>query len=204
MSIALLLAAAVLGLLSFFEPCTIATHTLFAVRANLEATAMRWRTLTRLMLSRALLLGTLFASAAAFGLQPLSAPTATLMLAVSGLIYLISRKIYLPVPHLEFFRLLPRHDNLSRGCKLGLTLPACTVPLAAIICLLSALNRQPALALLAGLVFAVMFTLPTLWHSMHKLTAAHRNFLGQAARLSPYLTTFLLWSSALLIWKTGA
>jgi len=199
----LLASASVLGLLSFFEPCTIATHTLFAVRANLDTASNRRRALAQLILSRALLLSLLFSCAAAIGLEQLAQKTATLMLGMIGLVYLITRKFYLPVPHLEFFHLLPKHDNLPQSYKLGLTLPACTLPLVAITGLLSALTRQPAIAALAGLVFALMFTLPTLWESTQKFSSKHRDFLGHAARLSPYVTTILLWSGALIILKTG-
>ena len=203
MSTVLLITAAVLGFLSFFEPCTIATHTLFAVRVNHDSARQRWIALAQLMLSRTLLLVMLLSTAAAIGLAELSANTAILMLSVIGLIYLITRKIYLPVPHLEFFRLLPRQDGLSQGFKLGLTLPACTLPLVVIVGIVSALTQRPGVAVLAGLVFAAMFTLPTLWDSTHELNAARRAFLSKAANLSPYVTTLLLWSSALLIWQTG-
>lgn len=203
MSTVLLITAAVLGFLSFFEPCTIATHTLFAVRVNHDSARQRWIALAQLMLSRTLLLVMLLSTAAAIGLAELSANTAILMLSVIGLIYLITRKIYLPVPHLEFFRLLPRQDGLSQGFKLGLTLPACTLPLVVIVSIVSALTQRPGVAVLAGLVFAAMFTLPTLWDSTHELNAAHRAFLSKAAKLSPYVTTLLLWSCALLIWQTG-
>ena len=203
MSNVLLMTAAVLGFLSFFEPCTIATHTLFAVRVNHASVKQRWLALVQLTLSRVLLLVVIFSAAAVIGLAELSASTAMLMLSVIGLVYLITRKIYLPVPHLEFYRLLPRHDGLSQGFKLGLTLPACTLPLVLIVGILSALTQRPGVAVLAGLVFAIMFTLPTLWDSTHELNAAHRAFLGKAANLSPYITTLLLWGGALLIWQTG-
>ena len=203
MTTVLLASASVLGLLSFFEPCTIATHTLFAVRANLDTASNRRRALAQLVLSRALLLSLLFGCVAAIGLEQLAQKTAMLMLGMFGLVYLITRKIYLPVPHLEFFRLLPKHDDLPQSYKLGLTLPACTLPLVAITGILSALTRQPGIAALAGLIFALMFTLPTLWESTHKFSAAHRDFLGHAARLSPYITTLLLWSGALINLKSG-
>jgi len=203
MSTILLATAAVLGFLSFFEPCTIATHTLFAVRTSHDSVKQRWLALVQLTLSRVLLLVVVFSAAATIGLAELSANTAMLMLGVIGLVYLITRKIYLPVPHLAFYRLLPRHDGLSQGFKLGLTLPACTLPLVLIVGILSALTQRPDAAVLAGLVFAVMFTLPTLWDSTHELNAAHRAFLSKAANLSPYLTTLLLWGGALLIWQTG-
>ena len=203
MNATLLITAAILGFLSFFEPCTIATHTLFAVRANQDSVKRRWLALAQLMLSRTLLLVGLFGTAALIGLAELSSNVAMLILSVIGLIYLITRKIYLPVPHLEFSRLLPGHDGLSQGFKLGLTLPACTLPLVVIVGILSALTQRPGIAVFAGLVFAVMFTLPTLWDSTHALSAAHRAFLSKAANLSPYLTTLLLWSGAFLIWQTG-
>lgn len=200
MSTVLLMTAAVLGFLSFFEPCTIATHTLFAIRNNHATAKQRWLALVQLVLSRMGLLVIIFSSAAAMGIAELSANVAILMLSVIGLIYLITRKIYLPVPHLEFFRLIPVHEKLSQGLKLGLTLPACTLPLVLIVAILSALTQQVAVAAWAGLVFAIMFTLPTLWDSTHELNAAHRVFLSKAANLSPYVTTLLLWSGAFLIW----
>lgn len=203
MNTILLMTAAVLGFLSFFEPCTIATHTLFAVRASHDSAKQRWLALSQLMLSRALLLVGLFSAAAAIGLAEISANSAMLMLGAIGLVYLITRKIYLPVPHLAFYRMLPGHDGLSQGLRLGLTLPACTLPLVLIVGILSALTQRPSVAVLAGLAFAVMFTLPTLWDSTHELNAAHRAFLGKAANLSPYVTTLLLWTGALLIWQTG-
>ena len=203
MSTILLMTAAALGFLAFFEPCTIATHTLFAVRARHDSVKQRWWVLAQLTLSRTLFLIVLFSSAATIGLAELASPRAILMLSGLGLIYLITRKIYLPVPHLEFYRLLPRHNVLSQGFKLGLTLPACTLPLVLIVGTLSALAQRPGVAVLAGLVFAIMFTLPTLWDSTHEVNAAHRAFLSKAANLSPYITTLLLWGGAFLIWKMG-
>ncbi|MHB1174207.1 MAG: hypothetical protein ACYCZJ_03690 [Sulfuriferula sp.] len=199
----LLLAAAVLGFLSFFEPCTIATHTLFAVRTSQNTARKRWLILGQLILSRAFLLVVIFSLAAIIGLAELSSHMAELILGLIGFVYLITRKIYLPVPHIELYRLFPQHEELPQGLKLGLTLPACTLPLVLIVGILSALTQQPAIAILAGLLFAVMFTLPTLWDSTHGLSAEHRVFLAKVASLSPYITALLLWGSALLIWQTG-
>lgn len=203
MDTVLLVTATALGLLSYFEPCTIATHTLFAVRTHHEAPKQRALALTQLLLTRASLLALIFGGAAAVGLGPLSSGAAMLLLGGAGLVYLITRKVYLPVPHIEFFRLLPRHDTLSQGIKLGLTLPACTLPLVLIVGTLSALAREPAVAMLAGGAFALMFTLPTWWGSSHGLDSGARAFLGKAAAISPYATAALLWGAAAFIWWTG-
>jgi hypothetical protein len=203
MNMILFSTAAVLGLLAFFEPCAIATHTLFAVRANHDTVRQRWHALLHLIAARTILLSTLFGVAAWMGLTAISQYQALVMLGVIGSIYLLTRKIYLPVPHLEFFRLLPNHARLSQGLKLGLTLPACTLPLVAVVGVIAALTQQPVTALVAGCIFAGMFSLPTLWSSVHGLDAAHRSFLGKAAAVSPYITTLLLWGAALMIWKTG-
>ena len=82
-------------------------------------------------------------------------------------------------------------------------MPACTLPLVLIVALACALHQRPFIAALAGLVFALMFTLPTLWDSTYGLDAAHRAFLSRAADASPYITAALLWGGALLIWQTG-
>lgn len=203
MNATLLLAAGALGLLSFFEPCTLATHALFAARAHAGPAAPRRRALMQLLLSRTLLLCALFATAAAIGWEEYSAPAAVAMLGVMGAVYLVSRKLYLPVPHVEFFRLLPAHAGLAQAYKLGWTLPACTLPLVVIVTLACALNQRPLIAAAAGWVFALMFTLPTLWDSTHGLDAAHRALLSRAADASPYVTAALLWGSALFIWQTG-
>ena len=203
MNATLLLMAGALGLLSFFEPCTLATHALFAARAHAAPAALRRRALVQLLLSRALLLCVLFATAAAIGWEGYSAPAASVMLSVMGAVYLISRKLYLPVPHVEFFRLLPAHAGLAQAYKLGWTLPACTLPLVLIVTLACALIQRPLIAVAAGGVFALMFTLPTLWDSSYGLDAAHRVFLGRAADASPYITAALLWGGALFIWQTG-
>ncbi len=203
MNIILLSTAAVLGLLAFFEPCTIATHTLFAKRTHQASLPQRWNFLLQLLLSRTVLLATLFGVAAWVGLSTIAQYQALVMLLVIGSIYLLSRKIYLPVPHLEFFRLLPGHINLSQGLKLGLTLPACTLPLVAVVGVIAALSQQPTAALFAGVIFGVMFSLPTLWDSVRGLNAAHLVFLGKAASISPYITALLLWGAALIILITG-
>lgn len=199
----LLLTAAGLGFLAFFEPCTIATHTLFAARLSRETVRRRGFVLVELVLSRTLLLMATFGIAGWVGLEGLSAETAMTILAMIGAVYLISRRIYLPVPHMEFYRLIPGHARASQGIKLGLTLPACTLPLVLVVGVISALTQRPDTALLAGFIFAGMFSLPTLWDSTHKPDAAHQAFLGKAANLSPYITTLLLWSGVFMIWQTG-
>ena len=58
----LLLAATLLGLLAFFEPCTIATHTLFSVRANQASDKSCCQSLLTVWLSRTVLLVAIFYS----------------------------------------------------------------------------------------------------------------------------------------------
>ena len=199
----LLAVAAGLGLLAFFEPCTIATHTLFAARTSHGVARQRRVALAQLVLSRSALLAGLFGTAAAIGLDGLPAPGAALMLGIIGAVYLVSRRIYLPIPHLEFFRLIPGGRRLPQAFKLGLTLPACTLPLVAVVGVIAALGQRIDLAVWAGLAFAGMFSLPTVWDGLHGLSAAHRAFLAKAASASPYVTALLLWGGAFLIWQTG-
>ena len=63
----------------------------------------------------------------------LSGDAAMTMLGVLGAVYLISRRVYLPVPHLEFFRLIPGYARVPHGIRLGLTIPACTLPLVVVV-----------------------------------------------------------------------
>lgn len=203
MSTLLLVTAAGLGLLAFFEPCTIATHTLFAARNSHDTAHRRRMALAQLILSRSALLAIIFGTAAAIGLDGLPAPRAVLMLGIIGAVYLVTRRVYLPVPHLEFFRLIPAGHRLPHALRLGLTLPACTLPLVAVVGVIAALGQRIDLAVWAGLAFAGLFSLPTVWDSLHGLNAAHRAFLSKAAAASPYVTAALLWSGAFLLWQTG-
>jgi cytochrome c-type biogenesis protein len=203
MSALLLVTAAGLGLLAFFEPCTIATHTLFAARSSRDAAQRRRAALVQLVIARSALLAGIFGAAAAIGLDELAVPYAAFMLGIIGTVYLVSRRVYLPLPHLEGFRLVPGGHALPQAVQLGLTLPACTLPLVAVVGVIAALNQRIDAALGAGLVFAGMFSLPTVWDSLHGLSQAHRIFLGKAAAASPGVTALLLWSGAILLWHTG-
>ncbi len=191
----LLLSAAVLGWLGFFEPCTIATHALFAVRAN--RSPARWRDLGLLAAARALVLATLFAAAAALGLSGIASHTAAAILFMLGAIYLLTIKVYLPVPHIEFQRLLPGGATLREPLQLGLTLPACTLPLIGTIGLLAAISRDVPAAILAGILFALALTAPTIWYSARGTSVSDRELLGRAAHLSHYVTALLFWGGAL-------
>ena len=193
----LLATASVLGLLSFFEPCTIATHTLFSVRVHGAAQAQRRRELISLWLARCSLSMGLLLSAVAITTPPgwgRVLPGVALMLMAS--LYLVSRAVYIPVPHLEFWRLLPGAVDLPQAMKLGLTLPACTLPLFIILAALSITLDSSADAAVAGLLFATVFTLPTALTAYLGLSEAGRRFLHAAALITAYLTAALLYGTA--------
>lgn len=203
MTMALFATAAVLGLLSFFEPCTIATHTLFAARVQRGAEGSRVSCLAQLMCARVALLAVIFGGAAVIGLASLPPSLAATMLGAVGLVYVVTRRIYLPVPHLAFFHMLPLQHRLPFGLRLGLTLPACTLPLVVIVAVLSALAQRPWAGVLAGVAFGFMFTLPTIWSGLRGVNAGTRAVLARLAELSPYITAILLWGAALWIGAAG-
>ena len=64
----LLVTSALLGFLSFFEPCTIATHTLFAVRTSHGSARNKWLALSQLILSRIFFLVVIFGVVSEFGI----------------------------------------------------------------------------------------------------------------------------------------
>jgi cytochrome c-type biogenesis protein len=203
MTEALILAAAGLGLLSFFEPCTIATHTLFAARAHAAPPGERNRALAGLVLARCALLAGLFGTAAVLGPMSVTGVAAIVVLGAIGLVYLVTRRFYLPVPHLELYRVLPEQERLSAGVKLGLTLPACTLPLVAVTAALAALTAKPAIAVAAGVLFGTAFSAPTIRHALTGFDRARRAFLSRAAAATPYLTTALLWGGAAWVWHAS-
>lgn len=200
----LLLTATLLGLLAFFEPCTIATHTLFSVRLNQSADKTIWPGILSVWLSRSALLIALLSLAVILTDAPQWGNyTPSIILAVMALLYVISRFTYIPVPHLEFFKLLPGGSKLPFSIQLGLTLPACTLPLIAVTIGMAVTVDSLAFAVLAGFLFATLFTLP-LWLTSYK--GVHNNsarqLLNLAAKSSPYLTAILLLSMALYLLPT--
>lgn len=203
MNFCLLVSAAGLGLLAFFEPCTIATHTLYAARAARLTQAARHRAFLILLASRTSLLLLIFIAATGFAklFGPISwlGEHAALVLLLMAAIYLISRKIYLPLPHLESFRLLPHHQQFSASLRLGLSLPACTLPLVAIVAAGCAYSRHWDSALYAAIIFSLAFTLPTFVESLCGLQARLGRFLDKAARITPYLTAGILICAALVL-----
>lgn len=196
-----LFSAALLGLLAFFEPCTIATHTLFSARANQSGDKKACcQSLLAVWLSRCLLLITLFISFVMFTSPPVWGNTLpSIILSALAIIYIVSRFIYLPIPHLEFFKLLPGSKTLPHSVQLGLTLPACTLPLIAIVIGMVITLDSIVYAALAGILFATLFTIPMVIASFRGLDDDGLDFLQRSAKGSPYLTAVLLIGLALFL-----
>lgn len=196
----LLLTAAVLGLLAFFEPCTIATHTLYSVKVNQSDNRSCCQNLFTVWLSRSLLLIILFTSAVFFTKPPVWGEfVPSIILSVIATLYLVSRFIYIPIPHLTFYKPLPFSKQLPHSFKLGLTLPACTLPLVVIVGGMSITLDSMGLAALSGLLFATLFTVPMAIASYKGLDKDGLELLNRAAKGSPYLTAVILFSLALFL-----
>jgi cytochrome c-type biogenesis protein len=114
------------------------------------------------------------------------------LLLVVAMIYLVSRYMYIPLPHFEFYKLIPASKKLSEAIKLGLTLPACTVPLVVLVTGMSVSLGSVFYAALAGLLFSSLFTLPLVITSIKGINKNGRDFLQHAAKSSPFLTSVLL------------
>lgn len=197
----LLVTAATLGLLAFFEPCTIATHTLFSVRINKENDRKACsQSLVAVWLSRSALLMGLFTAAVYFIEPPAWGDyQPSIILSAMAIIYVISRFIYIPVPHLEFFKLLPAAQKLPHSVQLGLTLPACTLPLVIVTAGMAVTAGSILLAALAGLLFASLFTLPMVITAYKGIDDDVKQLLNRAAKGSPYLTAVLLIGTAVVL-----
>jgi len=196
----LIITSITLGLLAFFEPCTIATHTLFSVKNNQSNSKNCCQSLLSVWLSRSILLITLFVLAVVFIPAPQwSDTTPSIILSVMAGIYLLSRFIYIPVPHLAFFKLLPAGNRLPYSIQLGLSLPACTLPLVVIVAGMSVTLGSITFAAIAGVLFASLFTLPMVFASYKGLNKNALELLNRAAKGSPYLTAVLLLSLALYL-----
>jgi len=197
----LLLSASLLGLLAFFEPCTIATHTLYSVKVSRSGDKkVCWQSLVAVWLSRSLLFVMLFVFAVIFISPPVWGDTLpSIFLSVIAIIYLVSRCIYIPVPHLELYKLLPGAKRFSYSLKLGLTLPACTLPLIVIVAGIAITVGSTAFAALAGILFASFFSVPLAMTMYRGLNSDSLDLLKRAAKGSPYLTTVLLIGLALYL-----
>ena len=196
-----LMTASVLGALAFFEPCTIATHTLFSVRAHAQRRSACCQGLFILWGGRsALSVGLLTLAVILIDAPRWNSVVPGVMLAAMASVYLASRFFYIPVPHLTFYRLLPRAERLPQAVQLGLTLPACTLPLFAIVAALVVTLDSMRIAVLAGLLFASLFTLPTAIAAVTGFSARGRRFLQFSAVATPFITAALLYGAALYFW----
>ena len=186
----LLITSISLGLLAFFEPCTIATHTLYAVRLN--QSLKRKQKLLILWLSRTVLLILLFSLAVLlFDTPQWGKYTPSIILSVMASIYLISRFVYIPIPHIAFYKLL-LWKNIPMSIQLGLTLPACTLPLIIVVAGMAVTLGSIKAAIIAGSLFAFGFTLPMLITVFRGVNKKTRQLLSQSANSSPYITAILL------------
>jgi len=193
--------AVLLGLLAFFEPCTIATHTLFAQRIHKKMVAAPGRELLFFLLARtlltALLLFTVTTVLPRVGWTKIS-PAVPLL--VIGTLYLVTRFIYLPIPHLEFYRLLsPCRRTVPYAIQLGLTLPACTIPLVCILIGGAITLDLPSVAGIAGLLFGAAFSCVTVLTSITGIGSRGAGFLSTAAKTTPYATSFFLVTAAVYL-----
>jgi cytochrome c-type biogenesis protein len=193
----LVVTASVLGALSFFEPCTIATHTLFSARAHARAWPDGCREILFLWVTRsALAVGLLLLAVMASAPPSWGGYLPSVILAAMATVYIVSRFLYIPVPHLELHRLVPGGPRLPHAVQLGLALPACTLPLFLIVLGLTITLDSYALAVLGGLLFASLFTLPTAVTSLTGLSVAGRRFLKASTAATPYVTGALLYGTA--------
>ncbi|MFV1984185.1 MAG: cytochrome c biogenesis CcdA family protein [Thiohalomonadales bacterium] len=197
----LLITATLLGLLAFFEPCTIATHTLFSVRAHQTSDNKQCcQKLLFVWLSRTALLIMIFVlSVLIFEAPEWGLYTPSILLTIFAVIYVVSRFVYIPIPHLEFFKLLPGGKKLPFSIQLGLTLPACTLPLIIVTAGMVVTVNSITYALLAALLFASLFTLPMVIASYKGVHGDAKEMLNRASKGSPYLTAVLLLGTAVLL-----
>ncbi len=196
----LLITSVTLGLLAFFEPCTIATHTLFSAKASQTDKKDCCQSLLSVWISRSILLISLFVVAILLTTPPQwSATTPSIILSILAGIYLLSRFFYIPVPHLQFYKILPGHQRLAYSMQLGLSLPACTLPLVIIVAGMSVTLHSIVFAAVAGVLFSSLFTLPMAILSYMGMNKSALQFLDRAAKASPYLTAMLLLSLAVFL-----
>ncbi len=192
--------AVLLGGLAFFEPCTVAVHALFMERGNRAGPAAGRRAVGSVWLVRILFVSLPLVLAVEL-LPPFSWPplwSGVGLAAMAGL-YLFTRQHYLPVPHLELYRLLPGGAWLPRSVQLGLTLPACTLPLYLVLLALVTEVHDAAVAVMAGALFGTFFSLPMLLVTLRGLRGNGGRLLGRVTKAAPYLTALLLFGAGVAL-----
>jgi len=195
-----ILAAAVLGSLAFFEPCAIATHAVFSARTHKQPSSLRIKNLLVVLLSRSILMtGLLLLAVTSFPPIQQIAFLPSIALSAMAIIYVVSRFIYVPIPHLTFYRLLPRSRDIPHALQVGLTMPACAIPLFLVVAGIVVMSQSLTLAIIAGFVFATFFTLPMIVASITGIHDDGRELLNRAAVGSPFLAAALLFGGALYL-----
>ncbi len=193
----LYLIAVLLGLLAFFEPCTIATHTLFSQRIHKNMVAAPGRELLFFLLARTLLTALLlFTATTVLPRVGWTKVSPAVPLLVIGSLYLVTRFIYLPIPHLEFYRLLPGRQTVPYAVQLGFTLPACTLPLVCILIGGAVTVGSPSVAGVSGFLFGAAFSCVTVLTAITGINPRGACLLSTAAKTTPYATAFFLTTAA--------
>jgi len=197
----LLITASLLGLLAFFEPCTIATHTLFSVRVHQSNDTKKCcQNLLTVWISRTVLLISIFVISVVIFDTPQWSPTMpSIILTIMAVVYIVSRFTYIPVPHLEFYKILPKGKSLPFSVQLGLTLPACTLPLIIVTTGMAVTVDSVGFAIIAAILFSTLFTVPMVVAAYKGVHGDAQQLLSRAAKASPYLTAMLLFGTALFL-----
>ena len=188
---AILLLGVVLGALAFFEPCAIASNVLFTQYVQRISRRQRFGQLGRMVLARIGLLAALglavsaFARARGLPCRRCSSRSRTASSASSS-----SQPLRLhPRAAHQVLRDCSRAEGrLTEGTKIGLTLPACTIPLAGALLMALAGTASPILGAITMSLFAVFFSVPAFIYSFRPATPRTLRFLDRSARATPYLT----------------
>jgi len=191
---------AVIGLLGFFEPCTIATHTLFGVRAHRKNGKTRHTEITKLLVSRVLVSWLLLSFAVTIFEIPRweTIPPEIIFLFLAA-IYFVSRYSYIPIPHIDFSRLLPLKLRSQDAIRLGLTLPACTIPLFIVVLGITVTVGSFIFAFAAGLIYTVTFSIPTIVVAYKGAAETTRKIFDRSARITPFITSGLFLLAAIIL-----
>jgi len=200
MEIIFLLSAAIIGLLGFFEPCTIATHTLFGIRTHQDKSKAGIINIILLIITRTLLYILLLTiTLPLFNKIRWQIISPEIIFIFLSAIYLISRYSYIPIPHINFAALLPKNLKQKDSIRLGLTLPACTIPLFIVVLGLSLTVHKTYFSILLGITYSFMFTLPTVITFIKGTSLKTRKFFIAAAKITPFVTSGLFLIAAIIL-----
>lgn len=192
--------AALLGLLAFLEPCTIATYSMNSARIYKLSNAKKTQNIFYLLFIKSLILAGIFlAITSLFSEVPLFFIGSVLV--VFSIMYILGQKIYFHIPHIDIYRLLPNSKYFSQTLKLSLSIPACNIPIVILLSFVLINAHSYEIVIYSAIIYTFFYTLPTIYLVFKGFTDKSKLFFSALGTFMPPFTAFIFFILALYIFS---